>query len=128
MPDTATQTPYTRQALLYLGATLRVRRKALGLTQREVATKAGISKSALGALEQGERSLRLEKVLEVAQALDLPMWSLFPPEPQGPLAQVIQGLLGHVPRMTEHILGILTLQPHASAPGPSCVPPPRAHA
>jgi transcriptional regulator with XRE-family HTH domain len=50
----------------------RVRRAALGLRQRDVADKAGISQSRYSLLERGETDPRDEEARAIDQALQLP--------------------------------------------------------
>ncbi len=50
---------------------LRSRRKALGLTQAALADLAGCSSRFLRALEGGKATVRLDKLLDVLQALGL---------------------------------------------------------
>ncbi|MDJ0312679.1 helix-turn-helix domain-containing protein [Arthrobacter sp. H35-D1] len=54
-----------------LGATLRSRRKALNLTQRETADLADISTRVLSDLENGRETVRLDIVNAVATALGM---------------------------------------------------------
>lgn len=53
-----------------LGAALKVRRLALGLTQARTAGLAGLSKSFLSEIEGGRRGITIAKLLSLAQALD----------------------------------------------------------
>lgn len=50
---------------------LRARRKALGLTQRELSEYAGCGPAFLYELEQGKQTLRLDKLLDVLEVLGL---------------------------------------------------------
>lgn len=52
-----------------LGAALRLARKALGLTQAELALAAGVGLRFVVELEAGKPSVRLERVLRVIDAL-----------------------------------------------------------
>lgn len=54
-----------------LGAQLRSRRKALGLTQAQLADLAGCGPDFLYDLERGKRSIRLDKLVPVLDALGL---------------------------------------------------------
>lgn len=51
------------------GALLRARREALGLSQRDVAAAAGVSRSALAALEAGQRTVGAVAGGRIAEAL-----------------------------------------------------------
>jgi len=56
---------------------LRTRRKELNLTQRELADLAGVSPRFIHELENGKATLRLDRLLAVADALGLePAWHL----------------------------------------------------
>ncbi len=54
-----------------LGAAIRRRRRALGLTQQDLARFAGCGPAFLYDLERGKPSLRLDKVLDVLDVLGL---------------------------------------------------------
>lgn len=53
-----------------LGSRLRLRREHLGLTQKQVADAAGISRQLLVKIEQGHPRAELGKVMAVVRALD----------------------------------------------------------
>ena len=54
-----------------LGAILRARRKARGLSQQEVAAQLGVSQSRLSILEQHPEGLTLDRLLVLAKLLGL---------------------------------------------------------
>jgi transcriptional regulator with XRE-family HTH domain len=54
-----------------LGELLRRRREELGLSQRDVAHRAGVSHPAIARVEAGRRRISLELFQRVADALDL---------------------------------------------------------
>ena len=54
------------------GLALRTLRKQAGLTQQQVATAAGISRSYLSDMERGERDPTLDTVFRVAGILEVP--------------------------------------------------------
>ncbi|WP_237188817.1 helix-turn-helix domain-containing protein [Rothia nasimurium] len=54
-----------------VGEVVRLRREQLGLTQKEVATKIGVSRKWYIDLEQGKPTIELYKVLDAFWALDL---------------------------------------------------------
>lgn len=65
-----------------LNAALLKRRKALGLTQVELADLAGVSARFIHELENGKNTVRLDRVMAVATALGLDLdWRLIPPGP-----------------------------------------------
>ena len=54
-----------------LGELLRQRRKARGLSQRELAGKLGVTQTRLSELEGGRAHVTLERLIALAQLLDL---------------------------------------------------------
>jgi len=54
-----------------LGAQLRERRRALGMTQEEVAELADTTQRFVSTLETGKSTVRLDKVIDVADVLGL---------------------------------------------------------
>lgn len=58
---------------------LRVRyfRKRLGLSQDDLADKAGLHRTYVGAVERGERNIGLLNILHLADALQVPVKELF---------------------------------------------------
>lgn len=64
------QTSPTEEAAR-LGATLRARRRALGMTQEELAELARTTQRFVSTLENGKPTVRLDRVIEVADALGL---------------------------------------------------------
>ena len=58
-----------RQARASLGGRIRERREAAGLTQAELATRAGIGRVTLTRIERGEHSPRTETLTAIARAL-----------------------------------------------------------
>ncbi|GAA1177829.1 hypothetical protein CGLAUT_01445 [Corynebacterium glaucum] len=57
--------------LIAFGQQLATRRRELGLLQQETADAAGVSRSTLHTIEHGGEGVRWEKVLAVANALEL---------------------------------------------------------
>ena len=60
-----------------LGSRLRDLRAARSWTQEELARRAGLSKSYLSRIEDGDRQPSLASLLSLSQALDVPLASLF---------------------------------------------------
>lgn len=56
-------------ALRKLGSRIREKRKALGLTQEELAAKADIDRSYIGGVERGERNLTFTVLCQISEAL-----------------------------------------------------------
>ncbi|WP_304106126.1 helix-turn-helix domain-containing protein [Mycolicibacterium bacteremicum] len=53
------------------GARVRTRRLELGLSQEAAAVQCGIHWTQLGKVERGQRSLRLETIVRIAEGLDI---------------------------------------------------------
>jgi len=66
-----------------IGERLRAYRNRAGLSQDEVAEKAGVHPTYVGQLERGEKNATLESVEKVARALNLPFEVLFEAIMQG---------------------------------------------
>jgi transcriptional regulator with XRE-family HTH domain len=71
----------SREQLEGLARRIRGLREQKGLTQEEFAKRCGISVSFASLLERGARSPSYETLVEVAQALELPMAELFRDSP-----------------------------------------------
>lgn len=62
---------------------LKALRESKGLTQDELATKSGISRATIWALETGQEKITTTKTLcKLAQALDVQVSDIFPSEEQ----------------------------------------------
>lgn len=59
----------TRSALAQFGARVRKQRRALGLSQEQLAERVGIHFTYVGQVERGERNLGLNNVLRLARGL-----------------------------------------------------------
>lgn len=51
-------------------------RKEKGMTQMELADKAGIHRAYIGHIERGEKNLSLSTLQKIAKALDKEIWEL----------------------------------------------------
>ncbi|MEI6209581.1 MAG: helix-turn-helix transcriptional regulator [Desulfuromonadales bacterium] len=60
-----------------IGAAIRKRRKELGLSQEQLAEKAGVSYQQLQRYENGGSMLNVENVQRIAQSLQIPVSHLF---------------------------------------------------
>lgn len=60
------------------GLKLRQKRKSIGMTQNDLADKAGLTRVYIGLIERGATSITLEKVYKLAAALDCPVFELLP--------------------------------------------------
>ena len=74
MPSTETSDLYSR----LVGERLRDARKAMGLTQREVAERLGIGPSAVARIETGRENLTIGRLARVAGALGVGLDIQFP--------------------------------------------------
>lgn len=54
-----------------LGQAIKFRRKALGMTQEQLAMSAGISTATIGAIEHGKETARLSLVLQLCRDLGI---------------------------------------------------------
>ena len=72
---------YTLKAAV--GNKVRTIRKASGLTQEQMAEKAGITEGYLGTIERGEKWARPEVLEQLAKALKVAPGDLFPPGKSG---------------------------------------------
>jgi transcriptional regulator with XRE-family HTH domain len=69
--------PERTKALDFFARRMRSLRERLGITQEELASRCGISVSFASLLERGERSPSYETLLQIAQALEIPLAELF---------------------------------------------------
>lgn len=63
--------------LVRFGAAVRVRRKAIGLSQEALADYAGIDRSHMGKLERGERNISFMNIVRIAKAINCKPSDLF---------------------------------------------------
>lgn len=59
------------------GQNVRRVRTARGLSQEELAEKAGLHRTYIGSIERGERNVSLSNIIVIAQALNTPLNDLF---------------------------------------------------
>ena len=55
------------------GAKVRERRLALGLSQEELASRAGVHRTYVGMVERAEKNVTLRNIERIAKALELPI-------------------------------------------------------
>lgn len=63
--------------LKLVGERIRIFRKEQGLTQEELAEKAGLQYSYVGGVERGERNISLETLKKIIDGLDVSPYELF---------------------------------------------------
>jgi transcriptional regulator with XRE-family HTH domain len=63
--------PALNETTRVFGERVRDRRVALGLSQEAAAVRCGIHWTQLGKVERGQRSLRLETIIKIADGLDV---------------------------------------------------------
>ena len=68
------------KTLKAVGAHIRSLRKARKLSQEELAERAELHYTMIGAVERGERNITLENLAKIAKGLRLPLREIFPPE------------------------------------------------
>lgn len=66
----------SQTALQRFGASVRAERERLGMSQEDLADRAGLHRTYLGGVERGERNLGLLNVVRIAKALGLPASAL----------------------------------------------------
>jgi transcriptional regulator with XRE-family HTH domain len=86
MPRTAVSDVHSK----VVGRELRETRRALGMTQAEVAERLGVSASYISAVEAGKRNLTLAQLANIANAMRLGIEVAFV-RPDGTPARVRQG-------------------------------------
>lgn len=62
-----------REILVKFGNKVRERRAALGLSQEELASRAGVHRTYVGMIERAEKNITLENIQKIAKALEIPL-------------------------------------------------------
>jgi len=63
--------------LLKFGKKVREERTKQGLSQEELAARAGLHRTYIGMIERAEKNITLENIEKISKALDLPINKLF---------------------------------------------------
>lgn len=60
-----------KEILVKFGDKVRERRTALGLSQEELASRAGVHRTYIGMIERAEKNITLQNIEKVAKALEI---------------------------------------------------------
>lgn len=66
-----------REILVKFGKKVRAQRANLGLSQEELASRAGVHRTYIGMIERAEKNITLENIEKVAKALNLKLSDFF---------------------------------------------------
>jgi len=66
----------TDRRILRLGKKIRKTRKGIGLSQEALAYESGLDRAYVGKIERGEKNITVAKLLQISDALDVPMSDL----------------------------------------------------
>jgi len=62
--------------LVKFGEKVKITRKAMGLSQEELAEKAGVHRTYIGMIERGEKNITIINIEKIAYALEVPIEEL----------------------------------------------------
>lgn len=62
-----------REILIKFGKKVRCERARLGLSQEELAGRAGVHRTYIGMIERAEKNITLENIEKIAKALEMPI-------------------------------------------------------
>lgn len=66
-----------REILIKFGNKVREERAKLGLSQEELATRAGVHRTYIGMIERAEKNITLENIEKIAKALKISIADFF---------------------------------------------------
>lgn len=66
-----------REILIKFGSKVREERAKLGLSQEELAARAGVHRTYIGMIERAEKNITLENIQKVCKALNLKIKDFF---------------------------------------------------
>lgn len=67
----------SKTTLIMFGQNVKKERLKQGLSQEKLAAKAGLHRTYIGMIERAEKNITLENINKIANALDVPITSLF---------------------------------------------------
>ena len=76
-----------------LGASIKARRRALQLTQQQLATQLGISRASLANVETGRQRVLVHQLYELAEQLNVGVQELLPESSEADALQTLDDLL-----------------------------------
>jgi transcriptional regulator with XRE-family HTH domain len=65
------------EAVVKFGKAVRSRREAMGISQENLAYKAGVNRTYIGTIERGEKSVTVASIVKIAKALDVTAAEIF---------------------------------------------------
>jgi len=68
-----------REVLIKFGQKVREERAKLGLSQEELASRAGVHRTYIGMIERAEKNITLENIEKIAKALKISIADFFQP-------------------------------------------------
>jgi transcriptional regulator with XRE-family HTH domain len=63
--------------ILLLGKKIRKTRREKGFSQETLAYEAELDRAYVGKIERGEKNITIAKLLQISDALDIPLYELF---------------------------------------------------
>jgi transcriptional regulator with XRE-family HTH domain len=66
-----------REVLIKFGQKIREERAKLGLSQEELASRAGVHRTYIGMIERAEKNITLENIEKIAKALKISISKIF---------------------------------------------------
>jgi len=66
-----------REVLIKFGQKVREERAKLGLSQEELASRAGVHRTYIGMIERAEKNITLENIEKIAKALKITISEIF---------------------------------------------------
>ena len=76
-----------------LGATIKAQRRALGLTQQQLANQLGTSRASLASVETGRQRVLVHQLYELASQLNISVHELLPESSEADALQTLDDLL-----------------------------------